>query len=608
MSNAGHDDHYRALFLQSRDAIVLLREDGSVVDANPAAFALFGIPDDTPLTLHGADFWVDLAEREELHRRVAKAGFVRDFPARLRRMDGAELECLVTGSLCELPYGRRVFQSIIRDETERLQSELALRERIKELDCLYGVSRSLNRLEGDWEGACREIAALLPGGFQHPTLCGARVLIGSASAATDGFRETPWMLRQPIGTEADAVGEIAIAYQAPMSFLDEEFALVAGICDRIADAFKRSSAEKALEQREAHFRALIEGVSDMITIVDEQGIVRFASPSCVAFTGIAPEDAVGSRVLDFVHPDDLERVAQALSGPVGVEQRVEYRARGMDGNWGWFETKSRNDPVLGGHLAVTRSMTERRELEDQLRHAQKMEAVGRLAGGVAHDINNVLTVIDTNAELLHDAIADRPDVVEDLREIQKASAHAAMLTRQLLAFSRKQVIAPKLLTLDPLIQDLVDMLRRLIGTGVTLTTDFCASSARVLADSSQIEQVILNLVINARDAMPNGGELVIRTDRVESNGSWVRISITDHGVGMDEATRERIFEPFFTTKPNGTGLGLATVYGIVRQSGGELEVESEPGRGTTMRVLLPEACAARQTSAPGVRPSLSASL
>jgi PAS domain S-box-containing protein len=346
----------------------------------------------------------------------------------------------------------------------------------------------------------------------------------------------------------------------------------------------------------------------MITIVDEQGIVRFASPSCVAFTGIAPEDAVGSRVLDFVHPDDLERVAQALSGPVGVEQRVEYRARGMDGNWGWFETKSRNDPVLGGHLAVTRSMTERRELEDQLRHAQKMEAVGRLAGGVAHDINNVLTVIDTNAELLHDAIADRPDVVEDLREIQKASAHAAMLTRQLLAFSRKQVIAPKLLTLDPLIQDLVDMLRRLIGTGVTLTTDFCASSARVLADSSQIEQVILNLVINARDAMPNGGELVIRTDRVESNGSWVRISITDHGVGMDEATRERIFEPFFTTKPNGTGLGLATVYGIVRQSGGELEVESEPGRGTTMRVLLPEACAARQTSAPGVRPSLSASL
>jgi nitrogen-specific signal transduction histidine kinase/ActR/RegA family two-component response regulator len=254
---------------------------------------------------------------------------------------------------------------------------------------------------------------------------------------------------------------------------------------------------------------------------------------------------------------------------------------------------------------IIRDITERRQLEEQLRQAQKMESVGRLAGGLAHDFNNLLTVIGGHADLLHRRLQPDDPSGQRIGLIQEAANHAADLTKQLLAFSRKQMLAPKILDLNAVVVEIEPMLRRLIGEDIDLATKPARGLGRVKADPAQIKQILLNLAVNARDAMPRGGKLTIETQDVELDehyarlhpdvapGLYVMLAMTDTGVGMDEATRSRIFEPFFTTKAPGigTGLGLATVYGIVKQSNGAISVYSEPGLGTAFKIYLPRVLA-----------------
>jgi signal transduction histidine kinase len=247
-------------------------------------------------------------------------------------------------------------------------------------------------------------------------------------------------------------------------------------------------------------------------------------------------------------------------------------------------------------------ISDRVKLEDQLRQAQKMEAIGRLAGGIAHDFNNLLTAIRGNAELLSNRVRNEPLMAQEVDEILHAADRAASLTRQLLLFSRKQILQPVPIDINEIVGAVARMARRLIGTEVSLKLELAPSPGSVLADPAQIEQVLLNLIVNARDAMPGGGMITVQTANVQLSaqspeisqagiapGPFVMLAVIDHGIGMDQATQARIFEPFFTTKETGrgTGLGLSTVYGSVRQTGGAITVDSQPGKGSSFRVYLP---------------------
>jgi hypothetical protein len=381
---------------------------------------------------------------------------------------------------------------------------------------------------------------------------------------------------------------------------------------RGALAFRRSrqektAAEAALRASEQRFRALVEHSWDAIALYAADGTILYGSPATSRILGYELPEFVGRNALDLIHSDDREavvaRLTEAMAHPrvrVDVSARVLHR----DQSWRYLEgifTNLLDDPSVGAIVNNYRDVTERRSLQEQVIQAQKMEAVGRLAGGVAHDFNNILTAIGGYTDLLlTDLAADDPRR-QDVDEIHRAAARAAALTQQLLAFSRRQVMQPKVLDLNALVADIEKLLRRLIGEDVLLASVLEPGLGNVRADPGQLQQVILNLAVNARDAMPAGGRLTIETRNVElrdtyaeeqravSPGPYVLLAVSDTGAGMSAETKAHLFEPFFTTKGlgKGTGLGLATVYGIIKQSGGHIWVYSELGHGTTFKVYLP---------------------
>lgn len=375
----------------------------------------------------------------------------------------------------------------------------------------------------------------------------------------------------------------------------------------LIDITERKQAEDALRRSEERFRTLVEKSSDAISLVDGSGKVLYSSHAISPIFGYSLEERMGKSVFEFIHPEESAQVLHTfkklLAQPYGSAS-IELRYRHKDGSWRWIEALGTNlleDPSVQAVAINYRDITERRQLMEQLFLAQKMEAVGRLAGGVAHDFNNLLTAILGYSDMVLEKLPRGSVLSRYTSEIKRAGERAASLTRQLLAFSRLQVMSPRVLDLNVVIEEMSRMLRRVIGEDVTLTTSPGAGLERVKVDPSQVEQVILNLAVNARDAMPEGGELRIRTSnarfaedfiaegvRVQA-GSYVALEVTDTGCGMDSETSARVFEPFFTTKEKGkgTGLGLSTVYGIVKQSGGYIWVNSEPQKGTTFKIYLP---------------------
>jgi len=375
-------------------------------------------------------------------------------------------------------------------------------------------------------------------------------------------------------------------------------------------------AERATRATEARFVSLVEESSDVITIIDREGKVLYESSSVERVFGYSVAEALGKKLGGFVHPDDKaetrKMMARLYLNP-GMRGHMEFRLLHKDGRYIDVEAALTNlldDPNVNGIVINSRDVGERkqteqalRDSEDQLRQSQKMDAVGQLAGGVAHDFNNLLAVIIGYSDLL---LMRAPSELNagaqrKVEQISKAAHRAEALTRQLLAFSRKQVMQPKLLNLNSVVSDMDKMLKRLIGEHIEMLTIAEPELGTVKADPGQIEQVLLNLAVNARDAMSGGGKLTIETANVNLDGQftqthravepgrYVMLAVSDTGRGMSPEVKSRIFEPFFTTKEKdkGTGLGLSTVYGIVKQSGGSIWVYSEPDHGATFKVYLP---------------------
>ena len=381
----------------------------------------------------------------------------------------------------------------------------------------------------------------------------------------------------------------------------------AGVLAHLRDVTATRQTEELVQRREGHFRTIIESASDLVSILDREGLTRYASPSFASVLGLASSDVIATNPLGRIHPSDAARVLDAFRAVVRAPespQRVQYRIRHADGGWRVLVSSARNlldDPAVGGIVVTSRDVTEWQELQEQLHLSQKIEAVGRLAGGVAHDFNNLLTVISGNAQMLQETAGFPSDLRQELDEIAQAADRAATLTRQLLAFSRRQVLEPRVLDLNAVLGEIWKLLERVVGESVHMEQNFSASLGAVTADPAQIQQVLLNLVVNARDAMPGGGRVFLETSNVVATeefaqahapmkpGQYVRLAVRDTGEGMDVITAARAFEPFFTTKVQGrgTGMGLSTVYGVVKQSGGYIWVESEPLRGSTFTIYLP---------------------
>ena len=375
------------------------------------------------------------------------------------------------------------------------------------------------------------------------------------------------------------------------------------------DNAERREVEKALERQRAFLRQVIDVNPNLIFARDREGRFTLANQAVADSYGTTVENLVGKRDSDFnPNPAEIESSLERdreLMDTLREEIIPEEMAVDSTGKVLWRQTVKR--PIVGDDgtadqiLSVATDITQRKALEDQLQQSQKMEAIGTLAGGVAHDFNNLLTTILGYSELLLGALeADNP-LRSDVAEIKNAGDRAASLTRQLLAFSRKQLVEFKVLDLNAILADMDKMLRRLVGEDIEFVTRTDPNLGHVKADRGQIEQILVNLVANSRDVMPRGGKLMIESGNVDLTeklgrdhfqiepGPYVVLAVSDTGTGMDAKTRIRIFEPFFTTKEKGrgTGLGLSTVYGIVKQSGGDVWVDSAPGQGTTLRVYLP---------------------
>jgi len=376
---------------------------------------------------------------------------------------------------------------------------------------------------------------------------------------------------------------------------------------------QRVQAEAALRESEARYRRIVDTTNEGIWSMDEQGITNFVNRRMAEMLGYKPEEIIGQSLFSFVFPEDIPlyevRVAALRRGEASV---IEKRYRHRNGTAVLVLASS--TPIMdearcfkGAFVmmiditAQKRDQAEREELRQQLEHSQKLESIGRLAGGVAHDFNNLLTVINGYSDMMIKDLAEADPRRQTMEEIRGAGERAAALTKQLLTFGRRQIARPRALDLNALIVGSERMLQRLIGEDILLDTDLDPALEPVEADPSQMNQVLLNLSVNARDAMPEGGRLLLGTanaifdaDNAPQGcppGAYVKLTVADTGGGMSDETMRHLFEPFYTTKPSGvgTGLGLATVYGIVKQSGGSIRVNSKPGEGCCFEIHLPRA-------------------
>ncbi len=606
-----------ALIEFSTDAVMLVDAHGVIIWSNAATAAILG---HDPSVLAGVRIGdhVDVGDREGW-RQLARGLFDRPGTPgrgtfRFLHQDGGLrwLEAVARNLLQEPSVGLIVVY--LRDVTGRTATEEALRASEDRYGHLFRAAADII-FEADAEGYFRFVNPQTLRVFEY----GAEEVIGRRFTEFIRADYRPQILhhyyRQTTAGEPNSYVEFpAITKSGREVWLGQNAWMITNAAGTLIgmqavarDITERRSAEEALRAAEAKYRGLVEQSLMGVYILQNDRLV-YLNPKAAEVLGYTQQELLDApNAFAFIHEQDRAMMMDQLSrlGPAGLPSvQLTIRGTRRDGETIQVEaycsvTEFGGQPAI---LATVNDISDRIKLEDQLRQAQKMEAVGRLAGGIAHDFNNLLTAIRGNAELMSNRVRADPAMAAEVDEILHAADRAASLTRQLLAFSRKQILQPVALDINEIVGGVARMARRLIGTEVQLRLDLAESVAQVLADSAQIEQLLLNLIVNARDAMPSGGMIAVHTANVRLHsqspeivqagitpGPFVLLAVADEGIGMDAATQARIFEPFFTTKETGrgTGLGLSTVSGIVRQTGGAITVTSERGKGASFRVYLP---------------------
>ncbi len=738
VEQAEHIRFQAALLGAVGQAVVATDLQRRVISWNGAAERLYGWRAEEVLGRPIADLAIathSAARAEGIYAKLA-AGEAWSDQVPMRRRDGTTFLALVSATSLTDAGGRSIgYVGVSSDITHLAQVELDLRERVKELRLLVDAGRILNRHGAPVADRLRALVDRMPAAWLHPDVTEARLEYDRETIATDGFRETPWMLRAPIPGPLAGGGkvEVALTEERPDvdggPFLPEERELIETLARTIGEALERgrlarileqtfaslgeavliidsrghgrliadvnaaaqrifgwsrdemvgrttemlhvdrehferfaaagdgelertgvthlrfplrrkdgtvfqaeqtvmlidptagleggavsvirdvseqAEAEATLRRTEERFRVLSREISDVICVVDAEGTVLYISPSVEPAAGYSAEELEGTNVLALVHPEDqatVEGLLAQVAATEGESVRGAYRIQTRSGATLHVESMARNllsHPNVGGIVVSIRDVTERMEFEARLRQSQRMEAIGALAGGVAHDFNNILTVISAQADLLTLDLEDE-GLRHDVGLIRGAAERASTLTGQLLAFGREQVLRSRVVDLEELLHGMGRMLDRIIGEDVRISYDVPTDVRPVVVDPAQLEQVLMNLAANARDAMPKGGELTfsLRQEALDVEGAaplpgmqpgrYTVLSVSDTGTGMSQEVLERVFEPFFTTKEKdkGTGLGLAMAYGVMKQSGGGIHVESTPGAGTTFHLRFP---------------------
>jgi len=589
---------------------ITIHQDEKVVFSNQAMAQLLGV--ETPQQLMGRSIFDAIppdrmdALRDRIRRLMAGETGLYPVEDVYYRQDGSTVPVEVT----VIPFtyrGRPANQAIVLDITDRKRAEVLLQESEERYRLLVETSPYAIGIHQDGKLVfANEAAVKLLGANDTGQLVGMPIekiihpdtrsqsiarMQGMLAGQTDLYPAEDRYVRLD-GTVAPV--EVTVA---PFLFKGQSaFQVIA------MDITDQKQAEESLRRSEQKFRSYVDHAPDGIFVANEQGQYIDVNPAACRITGYPKEELVGKGIIDMIPPEEQAKAIKHFetvvkTGSVAGDTPIEFlRKDGSRGYWTVDGVRLSDTRFLG----FVKDVTDRKKLEQQLRQAQRMEAIGHLAGGIAHDFNNLLTVINGYSELVLNRLSRNDYGFNELQQIQQAGERAQSLTRQLLAFSRKQILQPQVLNLNQLLAEMEKMLRRLIGEDIGLVSVYSPDLRFIMADPSQLEQVVLNLAVNARDAMPAGGKLTLETKNVYLDetyaqnhadaevGMHVMLAISDNGQGMDRETLVRIFDPFFTTKEvgKGTGLGLATVYGIVKQSGGSIYVYSEPGQGTTFKIYF----------------------
>lgn len=640
---------YQRIFENAIEGFFESTPAGKFLTVNPAMARIAGYSSPAEMIAEvydiGQQLYVDPTMRDEVKRQLEEKGVLNDFECQMPRKDGGIIWISMNVRALRDANGKIVsHDGTAEDITERKVAELR-RQVSTEIIHAIGSTDNLDELlivvhdaiskALDAKNCFVALRDPASGIFAFPLFrdkfdaqpepqalgrgCAAyvfrtglpqlispqrmRELVADGEVELHGTPSRSW-LGVPLRTPDETIGALVVQnYDRENAYTESDMEFLASVGGQIAFAIERKRAEARLRESEARLRVLIEQLPAVVWTVDVD--LRFSSAlgAGLARLGLKPDQVVGMLLSDYFETDNSTFLPIAAHRRAIAGEPVTFQLDWKDGSYACHVEPLRGaEGEVNGAICMALDVTDRKRLEEQFRQAQKMEAVGRLAGGIAHDFNNLLMVIQGYADLM----TDRPPSGDSLRrsaeQIQTAARRATSLTQQLLAFSRKQMLAPKVLNIHSVVSDMEKILRRLIGEDIELKTSTERDLWLVKADRSQIEQVIMNLAVNARDAMPRGGRLTIETASVElekSNGQpplvlnpgkYVMLAVTDNGCGMDAAIQAHIFEPFYTTKEKGkgTGLGLATVYGIVKQSGGYIWVYSEPGRGTTFKIYLPK--------------------